>query len=655
MRRAVRGIGWIAVTAAVLLAAPARADASGAWDDCRGNDFKLAVQACTATLRDGALSGADLAMAYGDRGFAYERLDQLDKAIADFDAAIRLKPDYALAFGGRGLAYDNKGDTDRAIADYSQALRLKPDLTEALNNRAKVYFDRGDLTKAMADFSQAIRLRPDFFIAFDGRANVYAKRDEPLKAIVDYTEALRLRPDYANALNGRGAAYSDMGDYGRAIADYIRAVGLQPDFADGFNNLANAYDRLGDYDRAIVNYDRAIAIEPNNANAFNGRGNAYQDKGDYAHAIADYGRAISLDPRAAVSLNNRGSAFSSLGDYTRAVADFDQVLRLNPKFATAYANRGVAEWDLRKNDKAAVTDLGKALALDSHLDYAKKKLKEILAAQSAVALRQATASTPGRKSALVIGNSVYDTLPRLPNAAADARAVAKSLTAMGYDVTTVYDKSAAEIKAALDTFARTVAPAADTALIWYSGHGQSFSADGGDPSARAALQSDNYVLPVDFRPGDDVLSKAVSLGDLMNATLSAGKLHIVVVDACRPNQMKGARPGFTAGAQPTAPAPGIQPLIENLMVVYSTSPGQTAADGAQGQHSPFVQAFLDLAAKGKAKNDISAFFLGVKSQTEDNSETLGSHQSPDIIAMRFSGDSFSLARAPAPQRLAALR
>jgi tetratricopeptide (TPR) repeat protein len=47
-----------------------------------------------------------------------------------------LDPNLALAFNDRGNAYANKGQYDRAIQDYDQAIKLDPNLALAINNRA---------------------------------------------------------------------------------------------------------------------------------------------------------------------------------------------------------------------------------------------------------------------------------------------------------------------------------------------------------------------------------------------------------------------------------------------------------------------------------------------------------------------------------------
>src|SRR5262244_2068669 len=67
-----------------------------------------------------------------------------DRAIADYNEAIRLVPADAPAFFGRGNAYASKGDRDRAIADYSEAIRLDPKYAFAFNNRGIAYAIKGD-------------------------------------------------------------------------------------------------------------------------------------------------------------------------------------------------------------------------------------------------------------------------------------------------------------------------------------------------------------------------------------------------------------------------------------------------------------------------------------------------------------------------------
>ena len=95
-----------------------------------------------------------------------------DGAIADYNTALQLKPDYAEAYNDRGHAYYWKWSHDRAIADFTRAIELRPNYPNAFNNRGAAYLASGGSHElAMADFDQAIRLKPDFRNAYVNRAN----------------------------------------------------------------------------------------------------------------------------------------------------------------------------------------------------------------------------------------------------------------------------------------------------------------------------------------------------------------------------------------------------------------------------------------------------------------------------------------------------
>ena len=94
------------------------------------------------------------------------------KAIADYDEAIRLKPDYASALNNRGLAYFSKGDLKRAVADYDAAIKIEPDAVR-LNNRGNAYAGARNYDRAIVDFDAAIAADAKYAIAFYNRGNAY--------------------------------------------------------------------------------------------------------------------------------------------------------------------------------------------------------------------------------------------------------------------------------------------------------------------------------------------------------------------------------------------------------------------------------------------------------------------------------------------------
>ena len=113
----------------------------------------------TDCINYGMLSVDNITYALINRGIIYGSKGQHDRAIADYNEAIRLKPDLGEAFNNRGIVYEGKGQHDRAIADYNEAIRLKPDYADAFNNRGNAYVGRGQHDRAIADYNEAIRLK----------------------------------------------------------------------------------------------------------------------------------------------------------------------------------------------------------------------------------------------------------------------------------------------------------------------------------------------------------------------------------------------------------------------------------------------------------------------------------------------------------------
>ena len=75
-------------------------------------------------------------MTYNNRGNARRAKQEYDKAIADYNEAIRLDPTYALTYENRGIAWHAKQEYDKAVADYNEVIRLDPKHADAYNSLA---------------------------------------------------------------------------------------------------------------------------------------------------------------------------------------------------------------------------------------------------------------------------------------------------------------------------------------------------------------------------------------------------------------------------------------------------------------------------------------------------------------------------------------
>jgi predicted O-linked N-acetylglucosamine transferase (SPINDLY family) len=90
------------------------------------------------------------------------KLKRYERALASYDTAIKLKPDYAEAYNNRGNALCELNRFDDALADYDKAITLKPDYAAVLINRGTALCELNRLEEALASFDKAITLKPDF-------------------------------------------------------------------------------------------------------------------------------------------------------------------------------------------------------------------------------------------------------------------------------------------------------------------------------------------------------------------------------------------------------------------------------------------------------------------------------------------------------------
>ncbi|HRI65658.1 MAG TPA: tetratricopeptide repeat protein [Polyangium sp.] len=129
-----------------------------------------------------------------DRGSDHTMAGRFDKALADFNAAIKLAPNEALPFYNRGATKYIEGDVEGAIEDFTAAIERNPEFVQAYVRRGEARHDLEDLDGSLTDFDTALRLSPDEPDALAQRATVRAERTDLEGAVQDIERALAIAP-----------------------------------------------------------------------------------------------------------------------------------------------------------------------------------------------------------------------------------------------------------------------------------------------------------------------------------------------------------------------------------------------------------------------------------------------------------------------------
>ncbi len=183
------------------------------------------------------------------------------------------------------------------------------------------------------------------------------------------------------------------------------------------------------------------------------------------------------------------------------------------------------------------------------------------------------ATFSGKRIALVVGNGKYPTAP-LKNPVNDARAMAKTLKELGFEVTLRENSSQRDLAAAVRQFGSSITPGS-AAVFYFAGHGMQ-------------VKGRNYLVPIDadIQLEDEVPYSAIDVSLVLDK-LEVGKsaVNIVILDACRNNPFaRRFRSSGTGLAQMDAPV--------GTLIAFATAPGSVAQDGT-GENGVYTKHLLE--------------------------------------------------------------
>ena len=166
-------------------------------------------------------------------GLAYYHAGKIEKAIAAYQTAIQLEPNFADAYGGLGVIYRRTGDLDTAIRHCQKAIKIAPENIEFHRNLTQIYWQKG-----MYD-----------------------------RAAIGYRIILELNPSDESALHHLGIILLSKQEYDEAVSCFQKVLQRNPDNALTHGALGTAYYKLGEEDLAIREFQEVLRLDPQNQNA----------------------------------------------------------------------------------------------------------------------------------------------------------------------------------------------------------------------------------------------------------------------------------------------------------------------------------------------------------------------------------------------------
>ncbi len=356
-------------------------------------------EAAIRMVEETAIEAIDAPALAGLRAFFALNKGDLTSAEASFTRMIALAPDNAAGWAGRATARQRTGDLEGALADSAAALKIKPTQPDLNLMRANIFRGLGKPDDAGAEADAMMAANPDNNFAFVAAGNIYAALGRSEEAFKASERALAIKPEafvYLNRVQLRPA-----GDLDARLADVEAALALEPDLVNALAAKAQLIFQRGDVAQAVQLYTALLDKDADNRELLHQRGMAYAKMGDKARADSDFAaaRAGAVDPAQynsmcwtkmtmdvalqealddcdlalgkqpdfAPFLDSRGFVLLRLGRLDEAIADFDKALAKLPDLASSRFGRALA-WARKGEDEKARADREAAIKSDPRVE-----------------------------------------------------------------------------------------------------------------------------------------------------------------------------------------------------------------------------------------------------------------------------------------------
>lgn len=198
-------------------------------------------------------------------GNYYRELNHVQKAIAEYEDALKAAPGNTAVLNNLGLALQVAGEDDRALDCYRRVLAIEPDQADALGNLGNAQFTSNDFVASAETYDRLFAIRSDLPSATLLRRAIALQKSQRLaEAEACFRDAARRAPDDPQILTNIGSVCVEQFRYGDADSPLARAVELDPANPYALAMLAHARQhrcQWQDIDELFSSLERLVGSE----------------------------------------------------------------------------------------------------------------------------------------------------------------------------------------------------------------------------------------------------------------------------------------------------------------------------------------------------------------------------------------------------------
>jgi tetratricopeptide (TPR) repeat protein len=309
------------------------------------------------------------ARAINNRALIYGYQEKFELEIEEYTRALEIKQD-ALWYSNRGAAYEKLEQFDKALLDYNQMVLFDPDNLEVWNTRGLFYNNRENYQNAINDFNQSLKIDGESAYTHWYLASASSDSQDYQKSLIHYAKAIKiikssdLLNDYEiqqylpQIISQRAYVYMFIGELKKAINDCNESIDLDSSNMFSYMSLSGVYMRLGDYKSIFATCDKGLKNSVGGESILNllkGVSYARIDEFDSAYAIFHHALEVNEYPHMPVIIYDMLTKLSiHTQNYDKAIDYCMKAIEHDEKDLDAYNNLSIIYADQNNPFKAIV-------------------------------------------------------------------------------------------------------------------------------------------------------------------------------------------------------------------------------------------------------------------------------------------------------------
>lgn len=234
-----------------------------------------------------------------------------------------------------GYAFDKNNQPDSAIAAYNRCIELKPNYSAAYKNLGNIYYNRDDYEQGLYNFRkfrQAVNDSSTDYLTFYRMGYMYNAVKKYDSALIVLSKSLQLKTDYLNTWLEMGFANTKLKKDDEAISNFKRAMELDPKSHIPTNGIGEVYrDNKKDMNEAMNWYKKTLAVNAKERKACYGMGYCLNSQKKYSEAIPYLRTAVEQEPTYVAAFVELGYSLYRTQAYSEAQEKLEKAISLNPK------------------------------------------------------------------------------------------------------------------------------------------------------------------------------------------------------------------------------------------------------------------------------------------------------------------------------------